>query len=97
MSIDDDLKEQGEIWRKLREAESASKMRRLLMAAKDGISVREAAKAMGIDKATAVRYRRKAGLTPPPPLKHLGGGRWVRAEEDEKAPRRPFSKGRRGR
>jgi hypothetical protein len=97
MSIDDDLKEQGEIWRRLREAETEAKTKRLRAFARDGVSVREAAKALGIDKMTAMRYRRKAGLTAPAPLRHLGGGRWVRADGDDKAPRRPFSKGRRGR
>lgn len=99
MSAKDDpnLREYKEVLSRLRAAEERQRIERVKACARDGMAVRATAEAMGVDKMTAMRYRRKAGLTPPPPLRHLGGGRWTCADDDDGAPRRPFSKGRRGR
>lgn len=91
-------REAAEVRRRLREAERREAVTRVKKLAEDGFTVRQAAKAMGRNKAAVMRYRREAGLTPPPPLRHLGGGKWVRGDdEDRDAPSRPFSRGRRGR
>jgi hypothetical protein len=44
---------------------------------------RETARRLGLCKDTVTRYRRMSGLTPPTPLRHLGGGHWVPDDGDE--------------
>lgn len=47
------------------------------------LGTRAVARRLGLNKDTVTRYRRISGLTPSPPLRHLGGGRWVRDHEEE--------------
>lgn len=44
-----------------------------------GLGTRETARAAGLAPNTVTRYRREVGLSPLPPVKHVGGGRWVSA------------------
>lgn len=90
------MRQQAEFLSDLERAETERRVKAVQAFARDGMPVREAAKALGVNKETVVKYRRLAGLTPPPPLKHLGGGRWVKADEedDRDPPSRPFKRGR---
>lgn len=90
------MRQQSEFLSGLERAETERRVRAVRDFARDGMPVREVAEVLGINKETVVKYRRLAGLTPPPPLKHLGGGRWVKADEDDDRdpPSRPFKRGR---
>lgn len=83
MSQSKEVREDVEFRRRAAEQLERHRVERVKAFARDGVSVRVAAEALQVNKETVVKYRRLAGLTPPPPLKHLGGGRWVTANEDE--------------
>jgi hypothetical protein len=78
-----EVREDVEFRRRAAEELERHRVNRVRAFARDGVSVREAAEALQVNKETVVKYRRLAGLTPPAPLKHLGGGRWVSANEDD--------------
>lgn len=72
---DQDLDEQ----RRLRERAQELRTQRVAASVKNERGTRETARLLGLSKTTVVRHRRLAGLTPKPPLRHLGGGRWEKA------------------
>lgn len=83
MSSKKELEEEAAFRREQRQAKEDERIKRLKALHEEGAHTREMARCLGVNKDTATRYRRLAGLSPPKPVRHLGGGKWVHVGEEE--------------